>query len=534
MALEEGSPVLLCWVEGMANPAALETPNVPQLVGRYVLYGAIASGGMATVHFGRLVGPAGFARPVAIKRLHAQFARDPEFVKMFLDEARLAARITHPNVVQTLDLVEGTDEVFLVMDYVRGLTLASLVRTLRRKETWIPPPIVVGITIGVLEGLHAAHEAKDDMGERLDLVHRDVSPQNILVGTDGIARLLDFGVAKASGRSQSTRDGQLKGKVAYMSPEQALGRPLTRRTDIFAASVVLWEMLTARRLFYGESEFDSLRRVVSEEVVRPGAIVELPEALDRVVLKGLERDVAKRYATAHEMALDLAACMVPASAAQIGHWVERTAAEELEERASRIAAIERTAAQSVSRRTGPAGVSESRVSYAPAPVGALLSDVRAYPPPRAIAQPGPDASASAVGAWTPTGRSWSRWLLLSAVGVVLLGTLALMLLIERSARPTTSFLPTTSASPPSETSSPAIVATAPASSTVETAAVAAPSAKPTPTAFRWVGTSAPGGPPRPTRAALSPAQGPGASKPGCDPPYTEDDQGHIHFKPSCM
>src|ERR1700733_10414333 len=221
--------------------AALQI-SAPRVVGRYVLYGAIASGGMATVHFGRLVGPAGFARPVAIKRLHAQFARDPEFVKMFMDEARLAARVSHPNVVQTLDLVEATDEVFLVMDYVRGLALASLARTVRATGARIPPNIAIGILVGVLEGLHAAHEAKDDMGERLDLVHRDVSPQNVLVGTDGVASLLDFGVAKASGRAQSTRDGQVKGKVAYMVPEQVQGQPLTRRTDIFAASVVLWEV----------------------------------------------------------------------------------------------------------------------------------------------------------------------------------------------------------------------------------------------------------------------------------------------------
>src|SRR5258708_4521250 len=169
--------------------------SAPRIVGRYVLYGAIASGGMATVHFGRLVGAAGFARPVAIKRLHAQFARDPDFVKMFLDEARLAARVAHPNVVQTLDLVEATDEVFLAMDYVRGLALSSLVKMMRTRRERIAVPICVGILIGVLEGLHAAHEATDDMGAPLDLVHRDVSPQNVLVGTDGIPRLLDFGIA---------------------------------------------------------------------------------------------------------------------------------------------------------------------------------------------------------------------------------------------------------------------------------------------------------------------------------------------------
>jgi serine/threonine-protein kinase len=346
---------------------ARETTNGPQLVGRYVLYGAIAHGGMATVHFGRLVGPTGFTRPVAIKRLHPQFAHDPDFVQMLLDEARLAARIVHPHVVQTLDLIEGPDEVFLVMDYVRGQTLASLARKLRRRNERIPVSIAVGIMVGVLEGLHAAHEAKDDAGERLDLVHRDVSPQNVLVGTDGIARLFDFGVAKASGRAQVTREGLLKGKVSYMAPEQAEGRTLTCRTDIFAASVVLWEILAGRRLFTGDGELETLRRVLCDDVPPPGSLVELPAALDRVVMKGLEREAEKRYATAREMARDLDVCLAPATPAQIGSWVERTAAEELEERASRIAAIERSAAESGSRVTRVASIPGPAAQDAPVP-----------------------------------------------------------------------------------------------------------------------------------------------------------------------
>jgi len=478
---------------------AVGAGNGPQLVGRYVLYGAIASGGMATVHFGRLVGPAGFTRPVAIKRLHAQFARDPDFVRMFLDEARLAARITHPNVVQTLDLVEGADEVFLVMDYVRGLTLASLSRTLRRKGARIPAPIAVGILVGVLEGLHAAHEAKDDMGERLDLIHRDVSPQNILVGTDGVARLLDFGVAKAAGRSQSTRDGLLKGKLAYMAPEQANGLPLSRRTDLFAASVVLWEMLTGRRLFHGDNDLDSLRRVLSQDLLPPGSIVGLPQELDRVVMKGLERDPSRRYATAHELAVDVAACITPATAAEIGAWVERTAAEELEERASRIAAIERSAAGSVSRLTS---------------VGSI---------------PG-----LGTGASTTPRRPSVRWLL-GAVGCAALVVGAALFAVRASQQHVIS--PTMPPPPAAST----VAAPAPAesvsvtASSAEAAPVAAPSAKASPTAARWpTVANVPGGSPRAGKARATPSSAPAAARPGCDPPYTEDGQGHIHFKPSCL
>src|SRR5262249_30807867 len=162
---------------------------------------------MATVHFGRLLGPVGFSRTVAIKRLHAHFAADPEFVSMFLDEARLAARIRHPNVVPTLDVVATAGELFLVMDYVPGETLSRLIAASNAQRRWIPLPIAAAMACGVLHGLHAAHEAKSERGAPLGIVHRDVSPQNLLVGTDGVPRVLDFGVAKAAGRLQTTRDG---------------------------------------------------------------------------------------------------------------------------------------------------------------------------------------------------------------------------------------------------------------------------------------------------------------------------------------
>src|SRR4030088_3091893 len=178
---------------------------------------------MATVHFGRLQGAAGFARSVAIKSLHPQYAKDPDFVAMFLDEARLAARIAHPNVVPTLDVVSQGDDLLLVMEYVRGSALSRLVRPLTQKGERMPQRIAGSIVSGVLRGLHAAHEAKSEIGEPLDIVHRDVSPQNVLVGTDGIARVLDFGVAKAAGRCYTTRDGNIKGKVPYMAPEQLEG-----------------------------------------------------------------------------------------------------------------------------------------------------------------------------------------------------------------------------------------------------------------------------------------------------------------------
>jgi hypothetical protein len=320
-----------------------------RVIGRYALYAAVASGGMANVHFGRLLGPVGFARTVAIKRMHDHIARDPQFVSMFLDEARLASRIRHPNVVPTLDVVAAEGELLLVMEYVHGETLARLIRGAIRAERAVPPRVAVALIAGVLLGLHAAHEATDERGEPMGVVHRDVSPQNIIVGVDGVARVLDFGIAKAVGRSQTTGDGALKGKLGYMSPEQIKGLPPDRRSDVFTASVVLWETLTSRRLFHADNEGAIVERLLSAPVVRPIEIVpDIPKELDAVVMRGLERDRSARFATAREMALALEDALPPATAAQVGQWVEQGASEELEKRAKIVAQIE------AGSRPGPA------------------------------------------------------------------------------------------------------------------------------------------------------------------------------------
>jgi serine/threonine-protein kinase len=314
----------------------------PLSIGRYVLYGEIASGGMAAVYFGRMVGPAGFARPVAIKRLHAQFARDPAFVRMLLDEGRLAARIQHPNVVPTLDIVTHEDEVFIVLEYVPGVSLAQLVRVVRLSGAPIPPLICVSIVGGMLQGLHAAHEAKDDHGAHLELVHRDVSPQNALVGSDGVVRLIDFGIAKAVSRLQTTRQGELKGKLAYMAPEQVRGEPVTRRTDVYSASIILWEMLTSRRLFEAENEAHLLSKLLTYEPPPPSSIwPDVPPSLDRTVLRGLARDPAHRFDSAREMAAHLQACIGVASPMDVSDWVEQIAGEAIREQAARVEAMER-------------------------------------------------------------------------------------------------------------------------------------------------------------------------------------------------
>ena len=322
----------------------------PRTVGRYVLYGELASGGMATVHFGRLSGPVGFSRTVAIKRLHPHFAKDPEFVTMFLDEARLVGRIRHPNVVPTLDVVTMEGEVFLVMEYVAGEAFSKLMKTAWQRDIPLPPRMAATIVSSVLHGLHAAHQAKDEHGRELGIVHRDVSPQNILVGSDGASRVLDFGVAKAAGRLQTTRDGQVKGKIAYMPPEQLSGGQISRQSDVYAASVVLWEALCGRRLFDGETEALVLVRAIEGKIEAPSAVVPgISKEIDAVVLKGLARDPADRYATAREMALAIEQTVGLASPYEVGEWVESIAAEELARRAQFIADIEAASLNPISQ-----------------------------------------------------------------------------------------------------------------------------------------------------------------------------------------
>jgi len=332
--------------EGSATPL--------RIVGRYALYGELAAGGMATVHLGRLLGPVGFSRTVAIKRLHEQFAKDPEFVSMFLDEARLCARIRHPNVVPTLDVIAGDRQLLLVMEYVQGESLSRLFRAAVARGERVPLKVAVAIMSGVLHGLHAAHEAKDERGQPLGIVHRDVSPQNVLVGADGVARVLDFGIAKAKGRLHTTQDGRVKGKLAYMAPEQLRSDPVDRKSDIFAASVVAWELFTGKRLFEGESEAATITKVLLTPIPLPSsAVADLdgtspgsPErreqwpALDRILMRALDRDPAKRFETARDMATELEDAVQPATVAQVGTWVESVAADALNTRTARVQEIE--------------------------------------------------------------------------------------------------------------------------------------------------------------------------------------------------
>lgn len=296
---------------------------------------------MASVHYGRLVGTGGFAKTVAIKRLHRSLATTDSFRKMILEEGRLAARVRHPNVVPPLDVLAEGGELLLVMEYVHGESLSRLMRASRDANERVPLPVGAAILSNVLHGLHAAHEACDEAGKPLDIVHRDVSPQNIIVGADGVARVIDFGIAKAVTSEEMTSAGTIKGKVPYLSPEQLDGEPATKRTDIYAAAVVFWEVLTGRRLFGGNDDGEILRNIMAMEVKPPSAYNPLVAGtVDDVVLKAISRDPKKRYATAREMALALESAVHLATSTVVGAWTEKLAAEVLAERAARIREVE--------------------------------------------------------------------------------------------------------------------------------------------------------------------------------------------------
>lgn len=282
-----------------------------RFLGRYELLAPIAQGGMAAVWAARLRGTRGFQKVVAIKTILPTLSDDPRFESMFLDEASLAARIRHSNVVQVLDLGEDEGLLYQVMEWVDGQPLSALVRDAPGGRG-LPHAIAVRILIAVCEGLHAAHEMRDDAGNPVELVHRDVSPQNILVSLDGVPKVVDFGVAKATTLSSvRTAADTFKGKPAYMAPEQILGTDVDRRADIFALGVVLYLATTGKHPFRGETDMATLHRICESEPPDPPSKVYsgYPRALEEVVMRAIEKDASKRFPTAADMARALKVAM---------------------------------------------------------------------------------------------------------------------------------------------------------------------------------------------------------------------------------
>jgi serine/threonine protein kinase len=270
-------------------------------LGRYRVVDEIGIGGMASVHLARMDGPGGFQKWVAIKRIHPHLVEDQTFIHMFLDEARIAARISHSNVATVFDLGEHEDTYWIAMEYLHGEPLREVMRRTEELAAPMPPEIACRVIADAAEGLHAAHELLGKNGEKLGLVHRDVTPHNLFVTYDGTTKVVDFGIAKFSSRMSSTRAGTLKGKLAYMSPEQVHGEGIDRRTDIFALGVVLWELTTGQRLFRMESDLDTLAKVQECNVPRPSSIVRgYPIDLEKIVMKALSKNRGERFKTARE------------------------------------------------------------------------------------------------------------------------------------------------------------------------------------------------------------------------------------------
>ncbi|MFO0607683.1 MAG: serine/threonine-protein kinase [Polyangiales bacterium] len=312
-------------------PPALMPPGTR--LGRYVIVGELGTGGMATVYEGKALSVGGFSRRVAIKYLHPHLLRDEQFIQMFLDEGRLAAQIHHPNVVPVLDLVSEPDRMYMVSEFVEGDQLLGLAKAARDAGGHVPAPVALRVMLDTLAGLHAAHELTGDDGTALRIVHRDVSPHNILVGSDGITRIVDFGIAKAEERISTTRDGIVKGKLSYMAPEQPDDLPVDRRADIFSAATVLWECLTGQRLFPGRTDREVLQALLHKPIPRLRDVMpELPAALDEALARGLARDPDQRFMLASEFAQALETAAGDggvASARDVAAFVERHASRKL-------------------------------------------------------------------------------------------------------------------------------------------------------------------------------------------------------------
>lgn len=410
------------------------TDNLPPRfrLGNYELLLELASGGMATVYVARQVGAAGFERLVVVKRVHPHLLVNQDFYDMFLDEARVASLIHHPNVVPVVDVVESAGELFLVMNYVDSSTLSGLRMAATKKKGRLPPHIVARIIADTLSGLHAAHEAVDMRGIHLDLVHRDVSPQNIIVGADGISRVIDFGIAKAAHRITETRTGSLKGKYGYMSPEQTKGFELDRRSDLFAVGVVLHEALTGERLFASENEFETMRRIAELQIIDPSTRApDVPAALDAVVQKALARNRENRFASASEFLDALCQAIVPASPREVAACLDSYVGDRLLERRETL----RSVLSGSSEPFTPSQVSNFGVPKAPRSNSNVserpTAQYTSFAPPRLPSSEPlvPSVAGNTANALPPTNKHQTAWvaLLVAGLGLAVLASATFLL-----------------------------------------------------------------------------------------------------------
>jgi serine/threonine protein kinase len=309
--------------------------------GKYYLLERINVGGMAEVFRAKAYGVEGFERLLAVKRILPNIAEDQEFITMFIDEAKIAVQLNHANIAQIFDLGVVDGSYFIAMEHIHGRDLRAIFERCRQKNEPMPIAQACFIAMKNCEGLDYAHNKRDQGGREMALVHRDVSPQNIIVSFEGEVKLIDFGIAKAAGKMGKTQAGILKGKFGYMSPEQVRGLPIDRRSDIFSTGIVLYELLTNERLFVGESDFSTLEKVRNVEILPPSTYNrKIPEELERIVLKALAKDVEDRYQNAIDLHDELQAFVYTAgefySRKDLAGWMKKTFGREIEEETAKL------------------------------------------------------------------------------------------------------------------------------------------------------------------------------------------------------
>ncbi|MBX3225996.1 MAG: serine/threonine protein kinase [Labilithrix sp.] len=541
----------------MARPA-----QSSMVIGRYTLFAALASGGMGTVHLATC-DEGGGTHVVAVKRLHPHLRTDKDFATMLLDEARLAVSIRHPNVVEVVDIVSTATDLLLVMEYVAGLSLHELIThgLTGRRRVAVPLPVAMAIAIDGLHGLHAAHEALGDNGQPLGLIHRDVSPQNLLVDTSGVTKLTDFGVAKAAGRLRSTHDGTIRGKIAYMSPEQVADSELDARSDIYSFAVVLWELLAGRPMFEADSDVALFGKAMRGPTERVAEVVpDLPAAIDAAIWRALARDPRRRFPTAQAFADALVAAYGPVDRAVVAEWMKSRAPHLLDERARTVDGLiaheheEDTITDTITDLV-PTTLTPRHEAPLLDPDALITHPIPTPRYPIAIA----DSNIAAVVAAPPSpppSPPRDRRMAFALVGVGASSVIALALVLgggggggggggeapvpapapasapppaHAAAPAASSPPPVVLAPPPPLENEPPVVLTPPPRPENEPPSPSARAQQPSePAARARVTTGA-----RPSTTVRTRAPAKKDPKADCNPPYTEDEQGK-HFKPWCL
>jgi serine/threonine protein kinase len=365
----------------------------PLRLGKYSLVARLATGGMAEIFLARLSGVAGFEKLVCIKRILPHLARDKQFIAMFFDEARIAARISHPNVCQVFELGEIDGSYYIAMEYMEGVPLSCF----RRRDYHDHPPdprLIAGIAVQACEALHHAHQLKNADGSVMEVVHRDVSPQNLFVTVDGIVKVLDFGIAKIQDATIKTGTGAIKGTYAYMAPEQLRGLRVDRRTDVFALGIVMWELLIGRYLFRRDTEFLTFQAITGDPIEEVSALrPDVPAALSAVIHKALSRDRDDRFATARQLGEAIAQAIAPVTASAISEDIAQAFPVELGDQAALIRVARQGGSFSLDIERGPSVGPHTEIATTPTSQRFALEDLpdRSVPPAPPVPVPSPSA-----------------------------------------------------------------------------------------------------------------------------------------------